>query len=136
MQLRAGRLVLPRPQLSRGAEPIIAWYRARGAAWLEPRIAAAAERLRVAPGALDVADLGHKWGSATSGGRIRIHWAVMQLPPVIIDYIILHELAHLREPHHGPAFWQQVARVLPDYEERKTELAQIGSGLWLGTIRG
>lgn len=136
VQLRAGRLILPRPQLSRGAEPVIAWYRARGAAWLKPRIAAAAERLRVLPGKLEVSDLGHKWGSATAGNRVRIHWASLQLPPVLIDYILVHELAHLREPHHGPAFWQQVARVLPDYEERKTELAQIGSGLWLGTIRG
>ena len=111
MQLLQGRLVLPRSQQGRGAGPIIAWYRTGGARWLKPRIAAAAERLRVAPGALDVADLGHKWGSATPGGRIRIHWAAMQLSPVIIDYIILHELAHLREPHHGPAFWQLLGRV-------------------------
>ena len=134
VRLHKGRLVLPRSLLDRGAEPVIAWYRARGAAWLKPRIAAAAERLRVAPGALDVSDLGHKWGSATPGGRIRIHWATMQLPPAIIDYVILHELAHLREPHHGPAFWQLLGRAQPDYEERKVELARLGSGLWLGAI--
>lgn len=135
VQLREGRLVLPRRQLDRGGEAIIAWYRTRGTKWLRPRIAAGAERLRVTPGAIEVGDLGHKWGSATPG-RIRIHWAALQLPPPLLEYIILHELAHLSEPHHGPTFWQLLARVLPEYEDRKTELAHVGSGLWLGGVRG
>ena len=89
-------------------------------------------RLRVEPGALEVADLGRKWGAAAPGGRVCIHWAAMQLRPPLIDYVLAHELAHLREPHHGPAFWQLLARVMPDYDERKTELARVGSNLWLG----
>ena len=135
VQLRQGRLVLPRHAARSWREPSSPGTARAAAAWLKPRITAAAERLRVTPGALDVADLGHKWGSATPGGRIRIHWAAMQLSPAIIDYIILHELAHLREPHHGPAFWQLLGRVQPDYEERKAELARVGSALWLGAVR-
>jgi hypothetical protein len=77
-------------------------------------------------------DLGHKWGSATSDGRVRIHWAAMQLRPDLIDYVIAHELAHLHEPHHGPAFWTLLGRALPTYIERRADLARTGALLWLG----
>ena len=59
---------------------------------------------------------------------MRIHWATLQLPPALVEYVLAHELAHLREPHHGPAFWQLLARVMPDYEERKRELASVALG--------
>jgi len=127
-----GRLVLPTALQQSGHEHIVTWYQQRGNAWLRPRVADWAARLRVEPGTLEVADLGHKWGAATAGGRVRIHWAAMQLRPALIDYVLAHELAHLREAHHGPAFWQVLARALPDFEPRKEELARIGSRLWLG----
>jgi predicted metal-dependent hydrolase len=56
----------------------------------------------------------------------------MQLRPSLIDYVLAHELAHLREPHHGPAFWLVLGRALPDYEARKAELARVGGKIWLG----
>jgi predicted metal-dependent hydrolase len=115
-----------------GHDQIVAWYQSRGSAWLRPRIAEWASRLRVEPGATEVADLGHKWGAAAAGGRVRIHWASMQLRPILLDYVLAHELAHLREAHHGPAFWQLLGRVMPDFDERKTELARTGGLLWLG----
>ncbi len=127
-----GRLVLPVALQDAGYEHIVSWYQHRGTAWLRPRVANWAARLRVEPGTLEVADLGHKWGAATAGGRIRIHWATMQLRPPLVDYVLAHELAHLREAHHGPAFWQLLARVLPNYDQRKTELAEVGATLWLG----
>ena len=63
-----------------------------------------------------------------------MHWATLQLSPALVDYVLVHELAHLREPHHGPDFWQLLGRVMPDYEERKQELAKRGAGLWFGGI--
>lgn len=131
-----GRLVLPKHRVAGGAGRIIDWYTSRGAAWLYVRARSWIERLRVEPvGPIEVADLGHKWGAATPGGRVRIHWATMQLRPPLIDYVLAHELAHLREPHHGPEFWQVLARAMPDYEDRKLELARVGQSLWLGAVR-
>ena len=128
-----GRLVLPAALQESGHQHIVMWYQKRGTAWLRPRVADWAARLRVEPGTLEVADLGHKWGAATAGGRVRIHWAAMQLQPSLLDYVLAHELAHLREAHHGPAFWQILRRALPDYDVRKEELARVGAGLWLGS---
>jgi predicted metal-dependent hydrolase len=127
VRLERGRLILPRPLAEAGEAHLIAWYRRRGETWARPRVTSWAERLRVKPGAIEVADLGHKWGSATAGQRVRIHWAAFQLSPSLVDYVLVHELAHLREPHHGPAFWQLVARVMPDYDERKQELAGVSA---------
>ena len=132
VRLERGRLLLPNALMPNGQAHLIAWYRRCGQAWLRPRVRSWTERLRVEPGAMDVADLGHKWGSATAGRGVRIHWATLQLSPPLVDYVLAHELAHLREPHHGPAFWQLVGRVMPDYDERKRELATRGAGLWFG----
>ncbi|GAB3298900.1 hypothetical protein GCM10027563_42630 [Parasphingorhabdus pacifica] len=54
----------------------------------------------------------------------------MQLPPSLIHYVIAHELAHLEDPNHPPAFWVAVARAVPDYEARKLRLARVGAHLW------
>lgn len=135
VRLERGRLVLPRQLLGVGEASLIAWYQRCGEAWLGPRSRAWVERLRVDAGPIEVADLGHKWGSATAGRRVRIHWATLQLSPPLVDYVLAHELAHLREPHHGPAFWQLLARIMPDYDERKQELARRGACLWFGECR-
>jgi len=132
VRLERGRLVMPSHLASDGPAHLIAWYQRCGETWLRPRVRSWAERLRVEPGVIEVADLGHKWGSATAGRRVRIHWATLQLSPQLVDYVLAHELAHLREAHHGPAFWQLLARVMPDYDERKRELAQRGARLWFG----
>jgi predicted metal-dependent hydrolase len=132
VRLERGRLLLPADARRGDPQPIIEWYERRGEAWLRPRLADWARRLRVDPASLDVVNLGYKWGAASTGNRIRIHWATMQLSPSLVDYVLAHELAHLQEPHHGPAFWQLLGRAMPDCHERKQELARRGAGLWLG----
>ena len=60
--------------------------------------------------------------------------ATPQLPPSLIDYVLVHELAHLREANHTPDYWKTVARLMPDYETHKTSLASIGQNIWLGAV--
>jgi predicted metal-dependent hydrolase len=135
IRLHRGRLILPEELVATGRERIIEWYRATGLSWLEPRAKEWAQRIRVTPAALEVGDLGNKWGSALSGGRVRIHWATMQLRPTLVEYVLAHEIVHLREPHHGPAFWRLLGRTMPDFDERKTALAEAGTSIWMGILR-
>ncbi|MFJ6172150.1 M48 family metallopeptidase [Curtobacterium sp. NPDC092190] len=132
VRLERGRLILPSRLRATGYDLIIDWYQSRGIKWLRPQVSEWATRLRVDPSRLDVADLGHKWGSATSVGWVRIHWATLQLRPGLVDYVLAHELAHLHEPHHGPSFWARLGRVMPDYEDRRAQLALVGPTLWFG----
>jgi predicted metal-dependent hydrolase len=132
VSLQRGRLILPAALIGDGHAAVIRWYRTRGKDWLRPRVTEWAKRLRVNMNIFEVAELGYRWGSAEPVGRIRINWATMQLRPALVEYVLAHELAHLKEPHHGPAFWQLLARVQPDYVERRTELARTGALVWLG----
>jgi len=84
------------------------------------------------PGDLDVRDLGYRWGSLGKNDRLNIHWAAMQLPVSLADYVIVHELAHIGRPRHGPAFWATVERALPGHDQRRARLAATGTALWLG----
>ncbi len=75
-----------------------------------------AERLQVERAAIHVSDLGHRWASCGAGGRLNYHWCAILLSGLlIIDYLIVHEIVHLHEPHHSPAFWQRIERALPEY---------------------
>ena len=86
---------------------------------------------------VEVRDLGFRWGSArpqTGHQRINIHWATLQLPPSLIDYILVHELAHLNEPNHTPEFWYTVELLMPGYQTQKAALATNGKNIWLGSV--
>jgi predicted metal-dependent hydrolase len=63
-----------------------------------------------------------RWGSCHAGGRIRMNWRLVQAPMAWIDYVAAHEVAHLREMNHSPAFWHAVAALVPDYAERRAAL--------------
>ena len=86
----------------------------------------------VEPAAIDVRDLGYRWGSLGKSDRLNFHWATIQLRPALVDYVIVHELAHIHEPNHTPRFWGRVERAMPNFQRAKEELARVGSGLWLG----
>lgn len=113
--------------LNRAEQLFIDWYSERGQPWLENWVHVYAGRLDVKPGKVSVQDLGYRWASCSKNGNLNFHWRTMSLPPHIIEYVIVHELAHLHEPHHSQNFWRRIHRVLPDYQERKRWLASNGS---------
>lgn len=129
VKLEGGRFKMRRDAAAQGRAAMIRWYTARAEPWLAARVARDAGRARVAPSAVTVQDLGFRWGSCGKGGRLYFHWQSILLPPRIVDYVVVHELVHLREPHHTPAFWRAVERILPDWELRRRWLAEHGHEL-------
>lgn len=71
-----------------------------------------------------------RWGSCSPRGVISLNWRLVQTPESVRDYIILHELAHLREMNHSRRFWKEVARLCPDWMEAERWLKQHASLLW------
>ena len=63
-----------------------------------------------------------RWGSAKADGSIRLHWRLVQLAPALLDYVVVHELAHLREMNHSPRFWAIVAQHCPNYRSLRAQL--------------
>lgn len=116
-----------RADIDRGREQFVRWYTARAKVWLERRVAAWAPRLDVEPTGIRVLDLGHRWGSCGKAGTLNFHWNTILLPPNIAEYVVVHELVHLREPNHTRAFWRRVEDALPDHQLRKDWLAANGA---------
>lgn len=107
------------------------FYRDKGKQRIPARIAFFEPRMGVQATAVRVLDLKHRWASCSPGGNINLHWKCMMAPPTVIDYIVVHELAHLRYRNHTRAFWNLVDKVLPDYQERKEWLRVNGAGMEL-----
>jgi predicted metal-dependent hydrolase len=81
-----------------------------------------AQQLRVRCTRLSLSSAQTRWGSASADGSIRLNWRLVHFAPATIDYVVTHELAHLREMNHGPRFWDVVRSVLPDYERARGTL--------------
>lgn len=129
LKLERGRFCLRRDEVPQGREHFVRWYQEHGRVWLGRRVQQFTPRMGADPVGLEVRELGFRWGSATPNGTLNFHWAVMQLPASLVEYVVVHELAHLKEPHHTPEFWLRVERVLPEYENLKRGLAEYGGDL-------
>ena len=69
--------------------------------------------------------LRQRWGSMSPGWRLMLNRRLIEAPVDAIDYVITHELCHIAEPHHGPAFFDLLGRVMPDWEKRKARLERV-----------
>ena len=110
VRLERGRFHLPAKEATKAPPRCAAGTPRSGGQWLQRRIGPWAARLGEESVAVEVRDLGFRWGSArpaTGPQRINVHWATLQLPPSLIDYVLVHELAHLQETNHTPDFWSR-----------------------------
>ena len=73
-----------------------------------------------------IMDLGFRWGSFSPDQSVQFHWKAILLPPRIAEYVVVHELAHAAHPTHSPAFWHKIEQHMPDWQSRKTWLAEHG----------
>lgn len=100
------------------------WYVQAGTEWLRARVERLSQYAACKPARIEVRDLGFRWGSCSKNGVLFFNWKVLQLPVRLVDYVIMHELVHLHEGHHGSAFWEALGRAMPDWRKRKEALAE------------
>ncbi|HOB97425.1 MAG TPA: SprT family zinc-dependent metalloprotease [Verrucomicrobiota bacterium] len=96
---------------------------------LPPRVRALAEQHGFAVRGVRVRNQRTRWGSCSRHGAISLNWRLIQVPEPVRDYIILHELAHLREMNHSARFWSEVAKLCPSYREAERWLRTQGKPL-------
>ena len=113
-------------RLPRAAALVQAWLRQQAQDFVAPRVERFARSLGVTYQRIQLLDLKYRWGSCTANAALLFNWRLIQAPAPVIDYIIVHELAHLLVPNHSPAFWNTVAVQQPHYERAKTWLREHG----------
>ncbi|MGB9695358.1 MAG: M48 family metallopeptidase [Caldisericaceae bacterium] len=106
---------------------VVEWLRRQAIRVIRGKIKEVAEVLDVKPERIELREWKSKWGLCkASAGTLGFNWKLIQLPDKLIDYIVVHELAHLRHHGHDRSFWMVVAKVLPDWKQRHRELKEWG----------
>lgn len=105
------------------------FYATKGMLIFTERVRQLAPCVGVEPGQVAVKELGYHWASCGGGGALNFHWKTLMAPQTVLDYIVVHELCHLRHRDHSDAFWNEVDKVMPRYRERKDWLRQNGASL-------
>lgn len=83
-------------------------------------------QMEIYPKRIAVKDQRSRWGSASSLGNLNFNWRITRMPEAVFEYVIIHELAHLREMNHSPAFWNIVAEFSPQHRAHRRWLRQHG----------
>ncbi|MCX7239776.1 MAG: SprT family zinc-dependent metalloprotease [Burkholderiales bacterium] len=111
-------------------DSVRAWMMEQAQTHFRQRLDHYAPRLGVQWRALRLSNAVGRWGSARSDGSIRLNWRLIQLRPALVDYVVVHELSHLRVMDHSPRFWDTVRSVVPDYTQLRRELQDDSIPRW------
>jgi len=120
-----GQLALAMPNhddQSAVSRKVLQWYRKQALTDFARRLEIFSARLGVALPKLLISNARTRWGSCNSKQEIRLNWRLLQAPPHLINYVVCHELAHLKEMNHSARFWAVVASIYPDYKAAEKEL--------------
>ncbi|MDP2153495.1 MAG: SprT family zinc-dependent metalloprotease [Methylotenera sp.] len=101
---------------------VLQWYKKQALTDFSRRLSLFATKLGVPTPPLFLSNACSRWGSCNSRKEIRLNWRLLQAPPHIINYVVCHELAHLKEMNHSAKFWAVVASIFPDYKAAEKEL--------------
>ena len=74
------------------------------------------------PETIRITDARQRWGSCTHKGGLSFSWRLIQAPPEIVDYVVVHELVHISQPDHSKKFWDKIRKIMPDFEQRRNWL--------------
>jgi len=105
------------------------WLYAEARRDLDARVGFHAARLGLRARRLSVRDQGSRWGSCSTSGMLSFSWRLILAPPIVLDYVAAHEVAHLAEMNHGPRFWALVRKTMPDMDVAKEWLLKHGQEL-------
>ena len=97
----------------------VAWYKKKAAEYFRQRVEFYSRILKLQPENIRITLAKSRWGSCSEDDRLAFSFPLIMAPPVIIDYVIVHELAHIREKNHSRNFWRLVEAIIPDYDQSR-----------------
>ncbi len=121
----AQKFIVPR-SLAKSPPVLRKWFTARAAEKIIPRVALHAQNLGVTVKEAKIGDSKYRWGSCTPNDNVIFNWRLIKAPMFVIDYVIVHELAHLIEQNHTPRFWNVVKAQAPGTDKARAWLQKFG----------
>jgi len=117
-------LVFPKARLGGVAAALKRWYINEARRAITPRLEAWEARTGIRCSGIAVTGARKRWGSCSGIGRLSFAWRLVMAPPDVIDYVVVHELAHIEHHDHSKAFWGRVGEIMPDYKAKKKWLKE------------
>ena len=124
---------LSRASQARARAVFVRWYKDQARHLLDERVRAAAALHGFSFQRIRISSARTRWGSCSSRGTLSFTYRLVMAPPEVIDYVVIHELVHLKIKNHSRAFWKQVGAIMPDYKRRVAWLKKNGRSLTLET---
>lgn len=110
-------------------QALVAWYREHATQHINAAVNRISKRLGVTAQSVQVREMKTRWGSGGLDARVRFNWRIVMAPRRLLEYVVAHELCHLKHHDHSREFWRLLSRVMPDYDQRRAELERIGPAL-------
>jgi predicted metal-dependent hydrolase len=108
---------------------LVVWYEARADERLRALASHWSAQTGLHPSKVSITSQRRRWGSCSPSGELRLNWRIVGASKRLAEYVVAHELIHLAHPEHGPAFWRALGKAMPDYEERRAALREVGPRL-------
>ena len=125
------KFYLDKSAIPHARELFTEWYRERAREEVTRRADYYAQRYELPYRRIRITSARTRWGSCSSTGNLNFTWRLVMAPPKVIDYVVAHEVAHLKIKNHSKSFWRQVERIMPDYKRPKVWLKDNGNQLAL-----
>jgi predicted metal-dependent hydrolase len=125
------QFILSKTAAPKAAQAFEKWYKARALTVLSERVALYAARHAFQPERVRITSAQTRWGSCSSKGTLSFTWRLVMAPLEVIDYVVIHELVHLKVKNHSKTFWDAVAALMPDYKRHVAWLKTNGRALTL-----
>ena len=120
------RFFIPELDIEKQSEALRNWYVRKAKEKIIPKVKIHARNLGVSIAGIKIVDNRYRWGSCTMKNNVNFNWRLIKAPMFVIDYVIVHELAHLIEANHTPRFWNIVSAQTPTVEKAKAWLKEHG----------
>ncbi|HVO64875.1 MAG TPA: SprT family zinc-dependent metalloprotease [Syntrophales bacterium] len=122
----SGQFVLAGNKAHQGSALFIDWYKKRSQEYIEKKVMCYSQALGLNPRGIRISNALCRWGSCSSDNNLSFSWRLIMAPCPVIDYVIVHELTHMKEKNHSIRFWGLVAKALPDYKRQRLWLKENG----------
>lgn len=127
--LKNGRFLLPKQFQNKAKDLFVEFYKEKLNEKIHPILARYKGQIGVNPNDVKVMELQHRWASCSTKGNLNFHWKCAMAPIDVLNYIVVHELVHLIHPNHTHAFWNEIDKVIPNYDRLMRWLKENGAGM-------